>query len=475
MVAQTNPTNGVTPSNGNGPIQKMPVRGSGRYSGDPTADWIRSSGARYLRVYWHDYSSSARCRVIPIRRIWEHFEKSQDAADPKPFMVSVAKPSLGMLANDHMAPGVTGTGVYMLQTDWATLRHGPAPEHISCRGYFHEEDGSKAILCPRGILSRVVNKAAAAGLTFLVGFEVEFTVLERTQSIDKFRMLSTDGHGWSQARALATWGAEGSVGTVMDEILSALEKADISVEQFHTESAPGQYEIVLSPQTPLEACDTLLHTRQVVESAAARHGLRVTLHPRPFPNLVGNGAHTHMSITSADGDLPRVYERFYGGILSHFRAVFALTNSHPTSYERMVDSLWSGGRWVTWGVHNKEAPLRQCKDSHWEVKVMDGIANPYLALAALIAAGSAGAELTWRDCAVDPAKLSSVERAALGITTQLPRTLDEALEALEGDDVMVESLGREIVERYVTVKKAEMKLLESIPEDMRRTWVFERY
>ncbi|RYC65415.1 hypothetical protein CHU98_g817 [Xylaria longipes] len=141
----------------------------------------------------------------------------------------------------------------------------------------------------------------------------------------------------------------------------------------------------------------------------------------------------------------------------------------------MVDGMWAGGRWVTWGTHNKETPLRKCRDSHWEVKVMDGMANPYLAMAALLYAGTQGASFTWGDCEIDPAKLSGEERKALGIKKQFPKNLEEALEALEKDDTMVKLLGKEFVERYVAVKKGEMELLNSIPEKMRRQWVIERY
>lgn len=441
---------------------------------------IYASETKYLRLYWHDYTSSSKCRVIPINRIREALQSGG-----KPFTASITKASLGLLPIDVTVPGTTGTGAYALLPDWASLKSGPAPGHISCFGTFlegeeEEEDGlEEARLCPRSILNRAVRRAAdTAGLEFLVGFEVEFTVLERTSdsAASKYKMLRNDGHAWSTARALASWGAEGSFGTVADEILTSLEDAGVGVLQFHAEGAPGQFEIVLPPLAPLAACDTLLHTRQVVESTAARHGFRVTLHPRPYSDAIGTGSHAHVSIVSRDGDDPAVYEQFYGGILEHFRAVFAFTNSHPTSYERMVDGLWAGGRWITWGTQNKETPLRKVKDSHWEVKVLDGIANPYLAMAALILAGTAGAtKFTWGDCKIDPAKLSTEQRSALGIQWRFPANLQEALDALKEDDLLVKLIGEDVVKQYVTIKKAEMALLEPMPAEKLREWVIERY
>ncbi|KAI0408038.1 hypothetical protein F4802DRAFT_619256 [Xylaria palmicola] len=445
---------------------------------------VCESGARYVRIYWHDYTSSAKCRVIPIDRVRAAFKRGEQ------FTITITKASLGILPTDVLVPGVTGTGVYVLQPDWSSARKGPADGHVSCQAFFREEDGAEARLCPRGILERAVRRGAAAGLRFLVGFEVEFTALRRDRGRPEghqFAAIPHDGHAWSMARALAGWGAEDSFATVADEALEALRDAGVGAEQFHAEGAPGQYEIVLPPAAPLAACDALLHARQIVESAAARRGFRVTLHPRPFPSHIGNGSHAHLSIHACsrggdgdgdvDGDVDRhVYERFYGGVLAHFPALLAFTSPHEASYQRLVDGLWAGGRWVAWGTQNKETPLRKCAGSHWELKVMDGLANPYLAVAALLHAGTAGAEaFTWGDCAVDPATLDDGQRQALGIVQRFPANLGEALEALERDDVMVGLVGQDVVARYVAVKQAEMDMLAGIPQEQRRQWIMERY
>lgn len=468
----------VRPMENGRPAMKTDVDGKHISPGHLAKKWINDSGATYLRIYWHDYTSSAKCRVIPASRVVQHYNERENQQDPKPFTISITKASLGLLPNDHMVPGVTGTGTYVLRPDWDTLKQGPAPEHISCYADFHEEDGSAVALCPRGVLRRAVSHAATtSGLEFLVGFEVEFTLVQRTDDpSNKYRMISHDGHSWSMARSLAILSPSGGISTVANDILGALEKAGIAVEQFHAEGAPGQYEAVLPPLTPLKACDTLLHARQIIESVSASHGFRATLHPRPFPSGLGTGSHAHLSITSENGDDASIYEQFYGGILEHFRAVVAFTNGHPASYERMVDGLWAGGRWVTWGSDNKETPLRKCKGSHWEVKVMDGMANPHLAMAALIYAGTEGtAEFTWGDCKVDPARLSSEQRRALGIKNQFPLNLAESLQALQSDEAMARLFGKEVLERFVAIKKAEMELFCSIPEESRRMWVMERY
>ncbi|KAI1778609.1 hypothetical protein F4818DRAFT_456380 [Hypoxylon cercidicola] len=438
---------------------------------------LQSLKAVYLRVCWHDYTSSAKCRLVPIRHVYKTLSSG------KPVTVSVAKAGLGLLQTDRLIPQIGPSGTYALHPDWASLKPGPVAGHVSCFGDFTEADGSAAALCPRTVLRRTLDQAAARGLAFLLGFEVEFVVMERSPdpaSPDQYRPLRGDGHAWSVARALADWGGGGGggFGAAADEILAGLDAAGIAVEQFHAESAPGQFELVLGALPPLEACDALLHARQVLESAAARHGFRATLHPKPFARACGSASHMHMSITSPGGDAPAVYEAFYAGVLGHLPAVLAFAYSNPASYARMADSSWAGGRWVAWGTENKEAPLRKVGGSHWEVKVVDGLANPYFVAAAVLAAGMDGldkkAPLAWGDCLGDPALISADERKALGIETMFPANLREALKALVEDAGL--DLDRRFVQRYVDVKNAELEfLLDPLsPEDLRR-WVLERY
>ncbi|CAJ2502266.1 Uu.00g096600.m01.CDS01 [Anthostomella pinea] len=431
---------------------------------------LRASGAKYLRIYWHDYTSSARCRFIQMKQVYKTMESG------RPMTLSLARCCFGLLQTDKMIPQVNATGMYTMHPDWSTLKLGPVAGHISCYGEFRELDGSEATLCPRTILRKSIEKAAANNLTFLLGFELEFVILERnpdTSSPDRYKPLNNEGQAWSMARVLADWGSEGSFTTAIDEVLDRLEKADISIEQFHPESGTGQYELVLGALPPMEACDTLLHMRQILESVAARHGFRMTLHPKPFAKTVGSASHLHMSISSPGGNEAKVYESFYAGILKHIRAIIAITYSNPTSYERMVDSFWAGGRWVTWGTQNKEAPLRKCEDSHWELKVIDGLANPYFVVAALLAAGTDGVlnktPMMWRDCAHDPAKLNDAERKELGISTMFPADLKEALQALKDDEELGQLLHPDFIQRYVDVKTAELGLFDSMSAEDRRS------
>ena len=444
---------------------------------------LRDLDPKWLRIYWHDYTSTPRCRLIPIRQVYKALE-SGGTVSP-----SVTQAALGLLQTDVMIPQIGPSGGYLLEPDWSSLRPGPAKDHVSCHGEFRETDGSEVTLCPRTLLRRTVQRARTLhALEFLVGFEIEFLLVERNPdpacaAAEKYRPLrGSDGHAWSAARAVADWEAQGSVGVFIDEAAERLDAAGVEVEMFHPESAPGQFELVLAALPPLEACDALLHARQVLESSAAHHGLRVTLHPKPFATVCGSASHAHLSVRSTapgGGDGPEVYEPFYAGILNHLPALLAFTYASPASYERMADGCWAGGRWITWGTLNKETPLRKCDGAHWEFKVLDGLANPYLVIAAVLGAGiqgvKSGEPLKWGDCTADPARLTEAQRYELGIYEMLPAGLREALAGLAKDEELWEDLKPELVQRYIDTKNAELEFLERMEPEERRQWIMERY
>lgn len=288
----------------------------------PGTDWLvqsvfqklQDSDAKWLRIYWCDYTASSKCRLIPIEQAYKVLDKNR-ALDTKTLTLSITTAALGLLPNDVMIPGVTPSGAYSLCPDWSTLRAGPIGGHVSCYGEFQELDGSTCSLCPRTLLRKVLEKAATHGIEFLIGFEIEFIAMERSpdNQDSKYQTIHNDGHSWSASRVLADWGREGSFSTAFDEIFDRLKAAGIIIELLHAEAAPGQYEIVLPPMSPLEACDVLLHSRQIIESVAARHGYRTTIHPKPWAEACGSASHAHISISSPGGDLPQVYESFYAG------------------------------------------------------------------------------------------------------------------------------------------------------------------
>ncbi|PFH60904.1 hypothetical protein XA68_10149 [Ophiocordyceps unilateralis] len=423
------------------------------------------SSARFLRVCWIDMTATPRMRAIPIRRVVSMLQKGES------FTFGVTKGAMGITQTDCVVPGATVVGEWRLHPDLNSLRLGPRQGQLTVMSDFKEEDGSTVTLCPRTLLQRALAMADDGRLSFALGFEIEVVLLRRTA--DGLEEGNGDtGHAWATVKAMDCDMAI----KVMEQVVEKLDAAGVLVEVLHAESAPAQYEVVLPRAPPLEAVDTLLFARNVISCCAELHGYRATLHPKPDSQRCGTASHVHMSMTTSDAS---VYEPFYAGILKHLRAITAFTLSNPTSYDRVADGYWAGGRWITWGTQNREAPLRKIQGSHWEIKCMDGLANPYLAMSAILLSGllglESGYEMRWKDCVEEPARLSDEQRKRLGIVTKLPTSLDEALVALEEDQHLRALLGEELTERYVAVKRVEMEELARMDKLDRWRWISERY
>ncbi|PPJ57641.1 hypothetical protein CBER1_00243 [Cercospora berteroae] len=185
----------------------------------------------------------------------------------------------------------------------------------------------------------------------------------------------------------------------------------------------------------------------------------------------------HDALSSAE--LKALSESFAAAILQHLPAICALTMPQSVSYNRVADDSWTCGTWVAWGTNNRETPLRRVSDTRWEIRCLDGFANMYLALSALLSAGLNGMEsslqLELQDCKVNPTKLSDDGKKNLGIVQRVPKSIEQALAAMEADAELQSLLGREIAVNWLAVEKATVEMLAEMPEAQRRTWLMERY
>ena len=421
---------------------------------------------KFLRLQWVDYTTILRVRVLPIKQALKLCREKK--------YVGITKAVLGLLQLDETAPGFGSTGEYNLCPQYSSLRQGSRENTATLQCEFQEHNGEELSICPRTILRKQVEKATANDLHFIVGSEIEVVFMRVDLDADKpiytGQPVNTGGHNWSSARALQS----DRMLNIIEAIVDMFEKTGIELQQFHSESSPGQYEFVLAPLPPLLAIDTLIIARDIISTIASNATLRATLFPKPAPGGPGTGAHIHLSL-----DPPTYWEAFYAGVLKHLRAIAAFTYPNEASYERVQDGVWAGGTWVCWGTQNRETPLRRIESSHFEIKCIDGLANPYFALAAIIAAGVGGvldkAPLRMKDCLGQPGELSPEQREELGIRERLPKSIRGALECLRADRELGALLGEDVVKTYITVKEAEGKMLEEMEPKERRRWLIERY
>ena len=250
--------------------------------------------------------------------------------------VGITKAVLGLTQRDEPCPGFIATGQYDLYPILDSLRTGDRVGHAKVQCEFRD-GGEPVAACPRTCLRTIVERARSHGLTYLVGFEIEVVFMSCSieNNVRSYGAIPvTRGHCWSSSRAFH----EEKVMDLIEMIMEKLKHSDIDIQQLHAESAPGQFEFVMSPLVPIAAVDALLAAREIIVSLAARHGLHATFLPRPYPEAPGTGAHVHVSLMPPDK-----HEYFLAGILKHLPAIVAFTYPNDVSYERVVDSVWAGG------------------------------------------------------------------------------------------------------------------------------------
>lgn len=323
--------------------------------------------------------------------------------------------------------------------------------------------------CQRSAVRRLTETAREAGFEFKMAFEFEFTVYEQGAEPGQARVAHT-GPGYGLAPFL-------KLEPFLVDLLRALEDAGVEVEVIHPEYGKGQIEVSVTPTDPIEAADRSVLARLVTMRTAGRHGLRVSFAPITGVSEIGNGAHLHFSATNGDGNVFSGGDREFGmtdagahmiaGVMDNLGDATAIFAPSPVSFERLAPGMWSGA-WACWGLDNREAALRFIKgtaghgnsSANCEVKLVDPAANPYLAVATVLALALHGesAKLPLRPhVSTDPAAVPVNKRFARGIGA-LPESPTKALDALHSNRTIAAALGKDLVEAYVAVRRQETKL-----------------
>lgn len=324
-------------------------------------------------------------------------------------------------------------------------------------------DGSPFPGCPRMTLKRQVERAARLGYTMVAGPEAEFFLFQRDQRGEV--MLATHDVGGYFDLTPVDKGEE-----CRRDIVIVLEAMGFEVEAAHHEVAPGQHEIDFKYAEAVACADNVTTFRFVVKKVAQDHGLHATFMPKPIFGVNGSGMHCHQSLlrkgenafydAKAEWQLSRVALGYIGGILDHAVGFSAVTNPLVNSYKRLVPGYEAPVN-VAWSEKNRSplvrVPAKRGMSTRCEVRMPDPACNPYLALAAMLAAGLDGVE---RNLEPGPPinknifTMSQREKRRLKIG-QLPANLDAALDELEKDAVICGALGDHILDHYLRAKRQE--------------------
>ena len=391
---------------------------------------------------------------------------------------TVAMMAMSML--DHLQPveGMGPVGEVRIMPDPATFVTLPyAPGAGAMVADLVQPDGEPWDACARTYLRQAIADLAEHGYAATAAFEPEFTLGRREASPDggPDRLVPVDDSlcysatGFHQAHDYAV------------ELQRALQAQGMQVENYYPELGHGQQEMSVRHAGALRAADNHVLYRETVRGIAFRRGMWASLAPKPIADQAGNGCHLHLSLREMGPDgqpgEPVFYDaadryrlsgtgyHFIGGLLAHLPALTALTCGSVNSYRRLAPQMWSSAHTV-YGMDNREAAVRICSPMrddpagsvNLELKPSDSSANPYLALGACIYAGLDGIRRKLdpgEAVNVDPATLTEEERLAAG-ARRLPASLAEALDALEADELLMESLGDLRRRAYLAVKRSEV-------------------
>jgi glutamine synthetase len=422
----------------------------------------RREGVKLIRFEYCDVSGVARTKAIHIAQL-EH--KLVEGVS-----LTRAQMSINLLEQVIHIEGMEPVGEIRLVPDPATftlLPWVPASASVLCDQLGHDRLNWGA--CPRSYLKQVVERASGLGLSVAATFENEY-YLAREQD-GRYVPFDVPGHAPVYSPIGHDLNAE-----LMVETTDALEAQGIIVEQAINEYGAGQQEISVRHADALTAADNQMKFRDTVRGVALRHGLLASFAPKPYPDQIGSGAHVHFSLWDADGTRSLLYDNnaprglskigrhFIAGVTEHLPALVALTAPSYNSYSRLLPSAWASAT-TAWGFDNKEAALRVCSPFYKreeqtynvEFKSVDASANPYLALGALIACGLDGVERELEPgepSEHDPARMTP-EELERGRVRALPTSMGAALDELEKDEFLLNTMGDLLSRCYLAVRRSE--------------------
>jgi glutamine synthetase len=327
-------------------------------------------------------------------------------------------------------------------------------------------DGSPSFADPRFVLKRTLSKAAERGFTFYTHPEIEFYLFKGQFTHGK-QPKPVDSSGYFDHTA------QGEGADFRREAIANLEAMGISVEFSHHEGGPGQQEIDLRYADALSTADNIMTFRTVIREVALAQDIWASFMPKPFTRHPGSGMHTHMSLFEGDTNafheagaeygLSQTGRRFIAGVLRHAPEISIVTNQWVNSYKRLV-AAGEAPSYVSWGHNNRSAMVRvpmykplKGNSTRVELRTLDAACNPYLAFAAILAAGLKGIEEGYElppEAEDDVWSLTDRERRSLGIES-LPQGLDEAIALAEGSELLAETLGEHVFDHLLRNKRAE--------------------
>ncbi|SEQ50749.1 glutamine synthetase family protein [Lentzea albida] len=370
-----------------------------------------------------------------------------------------------------------GYGDFVMKPDVETLRRVPWQEGtalIMCDVVW--ENGDPVVASPRQVLRKQLDRLAALGLEAYVGTELEFIVFDDTYERAwnaGYRDLTPSNQYNVDYSLLGTARVE----PLLRAIRNGMTGAGMVVESAKGECNPGQHEIAFRYTTALRTCDQHAIYKNGSKEIASQQGKSLTFMAK-YNEREGNSCHIHLSLRSKDGEpvfaeghgMSKLMKHFLAGQLAALRELTYFLAPNINSYKRYVQGSFAPTA-VAWGRDNRTCALRVVghgQSLRFENRVPGGDVNPYLAVAALIAAGLHGVEqeLELEDEFVGNAYASD--------RPTVPTTLREAAELLSASEIARSAFGQDVVDHYLNAAKVELAAFDAAVTDWEKVRGFER-
>lgn len=320
---------------------------------------------------------------------------------------------------------------------------------------------------PRYVLTRQLNSARELGFEYYTGPELEFFLLKQRDDGREEPLPHDRGGYFDLSTDLAI--------EVRKQMVNALQEMGIQVEASHHEVAIGQHEIDFRYGPALATADNAVTFKYTLKAVAQQHNLHATFMPKPIFGINGSGMHVHQSLFRSGSEenafvdgtdeygLSAVARQFIAGQLEHAPGMCAVLASTVNSYKRLVPG-YEAPVYISWARVNRSALIRvprinpdKPRSARIELRCPDPSANPYLAFAVMLAAGLDGIrrELPLPQPIEENLYHFNEDRLRKSGIQMLPGSLNEALEALQRDDVVMEALGEHVCEHFLEAKREE--------------------
>jgi glutamine synthetase len=398
-------------------------------------------------------------RRVPLRRFLRQGDGGEDYRLPICTSALVWDLAQEPGAETPFAGFHTGWPDVVLVPDLSTLRPYPGAERtafVMC-DVVDEVHGEPVEVSPRRILRRQVERAHALGFDVLLGSELEFYVYRqsyREARLSGFRGLEPTTLVRSDYSIVGQGALDGFIGRVR----TAMDASGIPVEACQAEYGLGQWEVNLEHAQALETADRHAVYKAGVKELAAAEGLSATFMAKPSAADMGSSCHLHVSlVTMTDGSpvFPDAMEPFVGGLMDHLPATAVLYAPFVNSYKRHVGEMAFAGGPIAWARDNRTVTFRVVGTGpslRIEHRFAGADANPYLAAAALIAAGMDGIER-----GLDPGPALTGNAYERGDVPRAPSSLGDALDAFDGSDWAASTFGKDVVRHYAEMGRAEWR------------------